>query len=103
MPSSKRSAAGNKCSSRSTREAISGSLARAACRRNRSPISRPGRAAGRSVRKRIDALEMVAAIRAHLAAGVLPLTVSYRFQDTGYHRAAAQQAMVSREHGAQPR
>jgi hypothetical protein len=46
--------------------------------------------------KRIDALAMVAAIRAHLAAGVLPLTVSYRFQDTGYHRAAAQQAMVSR-------
>ena len=43
--------------------------------------------------KRADALEMVAAIRAHLAAGVTPLTVSYRFHDTGYHRAAAPQAM----------
>jgi len=44
--------------------------------------------------KRADALEMVAAIRAHLAAGVTPLTVSYRFQDTGYHRAAARHATV---------
>jgi hypothetical protein len=40
--------------------------------------------------KRADALEMVAAIPAHLEAGVTPLTVSYQFQDTGYHRAAAQ-------------
>ena len=43
--------------------------------------------------KRADALKMVAAIRAHLAAGVTPLTVSYQFQDTGYHRVAARQAM----------
>jgi hypothetical protein len=39
--------------------------------------------------KRIDASAMVAAIRAHLAAGVAPLAVSYRFHDTGYHKAAA--------------
>jgi hypothetical protein len=45
---------------------------------------------GRQVdQKRLDALEMVHAIRAHLATGVIPLTVSYRFQDTGYHKAAA--------------
>ena len=44
--------------------------------------------------KRADALKMVAAIRAHLSAGVTPLTVSYRFQDTGYHRAAARQATI---------
>jgi hypothetical protein len=31
---------------------------------------------------------MIAAIRVHLAAGVRPLTVSYQFQDTGYHQAA---------------
>jgi len=43
--------------------------------------------------KRADALEMVTAIRAHLAAGVTPLTVSYRFQETEYHRVAARQAM----------
>lgn len=41
--------------------------------------------------KRVDGLEMVAAIRAHLATGITPLKVSYRFQDTGYHRAAARQ------------
>jgi len=45
-------------------------------------------------RKRADALEMVAAIRAHLSAGVTPLTVAFRFQDTGYHRAAANQASL---------
>ena len=39
--------------------------------------------------KRVDALEMIAAIRAALAAGVAPLTISYRFHNTGYHRAAA--------------
>ena len=43
---------------------------------------------GRVEQKRVDALEMIAAIRAHLAAGVAPLSVSYRFHDTGYHRAA---------------
>lgn len=39
--------------------------------------------------KRTDASEMLAAIQAHLAAGVTPLTVSFRFNDTGYHQAAA--------------
>jgi hypothetical protein len=43
--------------------------------------------------KRADALEMTAAIRAHLAHGVAPLTVSYRFQDTGYHQEAARQSI----------
>lgn len=43
---------------------------------------------GQVDQKRVDALEMIAAIRAHLATGVTPLTVSYRFHDTGYHKAA---------------
>ena len=43
---------------------------------------------GQVDQKRIDALEMVVAIRAHLAEGVTPLSVSYRFQNTGYHKAA---------------
>ncbi|MBV8120173.1 MAG: TfuA domain-containing protein [Alphaproteobacteria bacterium] len=43
---------------------------------------------GKVDQKRIDALEMLAAIREHLAAGITPLSVSYRFQDTGYHKAA---------------
>jgi hypothetical protein len=43
---------------------------------------------GRVDQKRIDALEMIAVIREHLAAGVSPLRVSYRFQETGYHKAA---------------
>ncbi len=43
---------------------------------------------GQIDRKRADAIDMIAAIRAHLAAGVTPLTVSYQFQDTGYHKAA---------------
>ena len=47
---------------------------------------------GRPVdQKRIDALEMIAAVQAHLAAGVTPMTVSYRFHATGYHKAAARQ------------
>jgi hypothetical protein len=46
--------------------------------------------AGQVDQKRIDALEMTGAIRAHLAAGVIPLRISYRFHDTGYHKAAAQ-------------
>jgi len=46
--------------------------------------------------KRADALAMVAAVRAHLAAGITPLSVSYRFQDTAYHRAAAWQSTVGR-------
>jgi hypothetical protein len=49
--------------------------------------------AGRVDQKRLDALEMIAAIRAHLAAGVAPLKISYTFNDTGYHRAAAQRSM----------
>jgi hypothetical protein len=46
---------------------------------------------GKVDQKRIDALEMIAAIREHLAADVTPLEVSYRFQDTGYHKAATRQ------------
>ena len=47
---------------------------------------------GQADQKRTDALAMLAAIRAHLAAGVTPLTVSYRFHDTSYHRAAMRKA-----------
>jgi hypothetical protein len=43
---------------------------------------------GRVDQKRADALALIDAIRAHLAAGIEPLAVSYRFHDTGYHRAA---------------
>lgn len=43
---------------------------------------------GQVDQKRTDALVVLAAIRAHLAAGVTPLAVSYRFHDTGYHQAA---------------
>jgi len=39
--------------------------------------------------KRTDAAALVSAISQHLAAGPGPLTVSYRFHATGYHRAAA--------------
>jgi hypothetical protein len=39
--------------------------------------------------KRLDTLEMIAVIRARLEAGISPLAVSYKFQDTGYHKAAA--------------
>jgi hypothetical protein len=46
-------------------------------------------ACGQVDQKRIDAVDMVAAVCAHLATGVKPLRVSYRFKDTGYHRAAA--------------
>jgi hypothetical protein len=46
---------------------------------------------GQVDQKRVDALEMIAAIRAHLAAGVTPLRVSFEFQDTGYHQAATRQ------------
>jgi hypothetical protein len=44
--------------------------------------------AGRVDQKMTDAQEMISTIRAHLAAGVSPLTVDYRFQDTGYHRSS---------------
>jgi len=40
--------------------------------------------------KAADAMEMIASIRKHLAAGVAPLRVSYRFQDTAYHKAVVQ-------------
>ena len=43
---------------------------------------------GRVDQKQIDALEMIAMIREHLAAGVTPLRVSYEFHETGYHKAA---------------
>jgi hypothetical protein len=48
---------------------------------------------GKVDQKRIDTLEMIAAIREHLAAGVTPLKVSYQFQNTGYHRVAAQRLL----------
>jgi len=48
---------------------------------------------GQVDQKRIDALKMVSAIRVHLGAGVRPLTVSYRFHETGYHKAAARQLL----------
>jgi hypothetical protein len=46
--------------------------------------------AGQVDQKRVDALRMVTAIRAHLATGVTPMMISYRFENTGYHRAATQ-------------
>jgi hypothetical protein len=36
---------------------------------------------------------MTAAIQTKLAAGVAPLTVLYRFDDTGYHRDAMRQSL----------
>ena len=47
---------------------------------------------GQIDQKRIDTLEMIAAIRRHGIAGVFPLKVCYRFHATGYHRAAAEPA-----------
>jgi hypothetical protein len=49
---------------------------------------------GQVDQKQDDALQMVAAISAHLAMGVTPLTPWYQFQNTGYHRAAAQRFTV---------
>jgi hypothetical protein len=46
---------------------------------------------GKVDQKKIDALEMIATIREHLTAGVRPLEVSYRFQNTGYHKVATRQ------------
>jgi hypothetical protein len=70
-----------------------GAILRLAADLDPPPISLEGFAGwlrGSSIdQKRADALEMTAAICAHLAAGVIPLSVSYRFQDTGYHRVAA--------------
>ena len=51
---------------------------------------------GQVDQKRVDSSEMIAAIRAHLAAGVMSLTVSYQFHETGYHKAAARQLMEAR-------
>ena len=42
---------------------------------------------GQVNQKRWDALEMIAAIRAHLAARLTRFSVSSRFHDTGYHKA----------------
>ena len=42
--------------------------------------------------KRLDALEMMAAIRAHLSVGIKALSVSYRFHATGYHTAAVRRS-----------
>jgi hypothetical protein len=47
---------------------------------------------GRIDQKRSDAQALIAAIRVHLAAGVTPLSVSYRFHDTGYHHTAVRHA-----------
>jgi hypothetical protein len=47
---------------------------------------------GQVDQKRADALTMIGAIRSQLAAGVVPLEVAYRFNDTGYHRAAARRS-----------
>jgi hypothetical protein len=55
------------------------------------------RRGGQVDQKRVDTLEMVTAIRASLVAGVAPLSVSYRFHDTGYHKAAAWQSKRRRE------
>lgn len=46
--------------------------------------------------KRVDALEMIAAIRAALAAGATALRVSYRFEDTGFHKAAIRELAQKR-------
>jgi hypothetical protein len=43
---------------------------------------------GQVDQKRVDAIEMIATVRTHLAASITPLKVSYRFRDTGYHRLA---------------
>ncbi len=51
--------------------------------------------AGQVDQKRLDALEMIAAIRAHLACGVTPFVVSYRVAETGYHEAAMRRAKKS--------
>ena len=48
---------------------------------------------GRVDQKRADALDMIAAIRDHLAAGVTPLRAAFRFHDTGYHKAAARRTI----------
>ena len=54
--------------------------------------------AGQVDQKRADALEMITAISAHLASGVTPIAISYRFQDTGYHKAATRPFVTGR-HG----
>ena len=48
---------------------------------------------GRVDQKRADALDTIAAIRDHLAAGVTPLRAAFRFHDTGYHKAAARRTI----------
>jgi hypothetical protein len=44
---------------------------------------------GQVDQKRADTLEMIAVIQICLTAGFGPLQVSYRFHDTGYHKAAS--------------
>jgi hypothetical protein len=47
---------------------------------------------GRVDQKRADALAMCEAILAHLAGGVAPLSVAFRFNNTGYHKAATRRS-----------
>jgi len=49
---------------------------------------------GQVDQKRLDAVEMTARVRAHLAKGVYPPMISYRFHNTRYHQAAAQRFMA---------
>ena len=53
---------------------------------------------GRVDQKRTDTLDMITAILAHLGAGITSLMVSYRFHDTGYHRAATRQCIEDQGH-----
>jgi hypothetical protein len=51
--------------------------------------------------KRTDAFDMIAVMRAHLAAGMTPVAISYRFHDTGYHKTALDNASkVGKHNGA---
>ena len=50
---------------------------------------------GQVDQKRVDALEMIARDPLPSAARVTPLTVSYRFRDTGYHQAAARRSAMT--------
>ena len=54
---------------------------------------------GQRDQKRIDAQTMIAVTRAHLSAGVIPPKVLYRFHETGYHTAAAQQVVGAAQDG----
>jgi hypothetical protein len=56
--------------------------------------------AGRLDRKRLDASEMVEAITAHLAAGVIPLKVSYEFAHTSAWEDARRRIEMVRDQDA---